>query len=100
MKAEVWLWTEFEFGCQTSADNLKSLQMQNVGLEIEGGTCCIYLWYIRMTWDAFETDESQWLIVNSYIHAMLVWVKIVSFWHFDGMIPILISWNKPLQVII
>lgn len=55
-----------------------------------------------MMWDAFETDESQWLVVNSYsyMHTMLVWVKIVLFWHFGGMIPILTSWNKPLQVII
>lgn len=55
---------------------------------------------VRMMWDAFETDESQWLIVNSYIHVMLVWAKIVLFWHFDGMIPILRSWSKPFQVII
>ena len=74
--------------------------MQNVGMEIEGGTCCMYLWYMRMMWDAFETYESQLLIVSSYIHAMLVWVKIVLFWYFGGMICILISWNKSFQVII
>ena len=73
MKVKVWLWHEFEFSCQTSADNLKLLQMQNIGMEIEGGSCFMYLDEndVRCIW----TDESQWLIVNSYIHAMLVWVK-------------------------
>lgn len=72
-------------------------------MEIERETCCMYLWYMSMLEEWCEMhlklmSRNDSLLIIAFMLSLLVWVKIVLFWHFDGMIPTLISWNKPFQV--